>query len=149
MTEEQLAAKRERKRASNARNYAKHKDQRCARKREWRNADPIGYMLYYAKQRAKKQGLPFTITAADLPSPLPTHCPALGIELAYGVEVGDPKWESGRPNAASLDRINSAKGYEPGNVCILSWRANSIKKDATLVELQQIVAYLSKVVVAG
>lgn len=65
-----------------------------------------------------------------------THCPLLGIELTYA------SYESGGnppANYASLDRIDPSKGYVEGNVQILSFRANSIKSDATLEELKLIV----------
>ena len=42
-------------------------------------------------------------------------------------------------NYATLDRIDPTKGYTLGNVQILSFRANTIKGDATLEELKQIV----------
>ena len=43
----------------------------------------------------------------------------------------------------SLDRIDNTKGYIKGNVKVISWRANAIKKDATLEELKALVNYLS------
>jgi hypothetical protein len=80
------------------------------------------------KNRAKTKGIPFTITPADL-MPLPTHCPILGIELEYG-------GKKARGNLPSVDRIDNARGYEPGNVWVISNRANTIKGDATLAELR-------------
>ena len=65
-----------------------------------------------------------------------THCPLLGIELTYrnfGTGKNTP------PNYATLDKINPKKGYTQGNVQILSFKANTIKGDATLEELEQIV----------
>lgn len=69
----------------------------------------------------------------------PTHCPVLGIELVYGNEKirGD--------NSASIDRLDSSKGYTPDNVNIISWRSNRIKNDGTIDDLKKIVAWLSKV----
>lgn len=63
-----------------------------------------------------------------------THCPLLGLELTYS------KYEGNAPaNYASLDKIDPSKGYVEGNVQILSIRANNIKSDATLEELEIMV----------
>lgn len=85
------------------------------------------------KAKAKRSGLPFAITLADL-EPLPTHCPVVGIELCYGNKkrLAD--------NSASIDRINPKLGYVPGNVRIVSHRANRLKSDATAEELAALAA---------
>ena len=63
-----------------------------------------------------------------------THCPLLGIELSY------EKFEGNTPNNyATLDRIDSTLGYEEGNVQIISFRANTLKSNATLEELKLLV----------
>ena len=41
--------------------------------------------------------------------------------------------------SASLDRIEPARGYTPDNVWVISWRANHIKADASLGELEILV----------
>lgn len=65
---------------------------------------------------------------------LVTHCPLLGIELSY------EKFEGNTPNNyATLDRIDSTLGYEEGNVQIISFRANTLKSNATLEELKLLV----------
>ena len=63
-----------------------------------------------------------------------THCPLLGLELTYK-NCGK---EAAPDNYATLDKINPAKGYTKGNVQILSFRANTIKGDASLEELKLI-----------
>jgi hypothetical protein len=84
-------------------------------------------MIDSAKERAKAKGLPFAITKADIP--IPQRCPLLGIVLSRG---------PGKLHAASpsLDRKDPSKGYVPGNVWVISYRANAIKNDATLEELE-------------
>lgn len=64
-----------------------------------------------------------------------THCPLLGIELTY-VNCGKKAAPS---NYATLDRIDSSKGYVMGNVQILSFRANTIKGSTTIQELELIL----------
>jgi hypothetical protein len=46
-----------------------------------------------------------------------------------------------RINSPSLDRINNNLGYVPGNVIVVSDRANRIKNNATIEELEKIVNY--------
>jgi UDP-N-acetylenolpyruvoylglucosamine reductase len=87
-----------------------------------------------ARKRGGKYGAhEFTITEDDLD--WPTHCPALGIELHY------PGRYHHDPAGASLERINVTKGYVPGNVRVISLRANLLRKDATAAELVALADY--------
>lgn len=71
---------------------------------------------------------------------IPDVCPALGIALNYdGAEKSG--WTR-TDNSPSIDRIDSTKGYELGNIQILSWRANRIKNDSTAEELMKIARYI-------
>lgn len=67
-----------------------------------------------------------------------THCPILGMELNYYAE-------SRQENSPSFDRIDNTKGYVPGNVQIISWRANRIKNNGTSDEHFQIAKYLKSI----
>jgi hypothetical protein len=64
----------------------------------------------------------------------PTYCPALGIELNYLGKRNDPA-------NVSLDRHDNDKPYVHGNVFIISYRANSIKTNATVKELYAVAWY--------
>src|SRR5271167_2252285 len=88
----------------------------------------------HLQNRAKKRGWDFTIKITDLLPP-PSHCPALGIALDYGV-TGIHRDES-----PSVDRRDSSKGYIPGNVQIISYRANRIKSNASTKELYDVAAW--------
>jgi hypothetical protein len=48
------------------------------------------------------------------------------------------------PNRATLDRVDSTKGYTRDNVAFVSHRANRLKNNATAEELQAIIAYMDK-----
>ena len=61
-------------------------------------------------------------------------CPVLGIDIVW--ENRTKRIEA----SPSIERIDSSKGYEPGNVALISWRANRIKKDASLQELEAVYA---------
>lgn len=101
--------------------------------------DPRLKLLYAARNRAKQNGLECTITVDDIV--IPEFCPALGIKL-------EPRIGAGRSNreeigsSPSLDRIDNSKGYVPGNVAVISLRANMIKTDATAAELKAVAAYI-------
>lgn len=95
----------------------------------WCKQNPINVMLQSAKFRAKRDGLPFLLKRSDIT--IPDVCPVLGIKL----QCGDRKNHDAAP---TLDRITSELGYVAGNVIVVSYRANRIKNDATLVELKQI-----------
>jgi hypothetical protein len=100
----------------------KHRDYN----RNWSRKNPARQMLINSRQSAKRRGLEHTITLDDIR--IPTHCPVLGYRLQGG--------EGLRHHASpSLDRIDTSKGYVPGNVWVISWRANNLKADATTDEL--------------
>lgn len=91
-------------------------------------------MFYNAKTRARKAGLPFTITLDDVV--IPTHCPILGIPLFRAKGRGGQA-----ENSPTLDRVRPELGYVRGNVIVISNRANRIKSDATIKELRDIASF--------
>lgn len=83
------------------------------------------YKLYYrAKQRTQKNGREFSISIEDIV--IPNVCPVLGIIMD-------------RP---SLDRKDSKRGYSKDNIEVISTRANMLKNNATIEELEAVVRYL-------
>lgn len=107
-------------------------------------SDPAHMMLIQARHRAKKKGKEFTISKEDIA--VPKLCPVFGIPMVVGSGVGfkgTPLSEfGGAADSPSLDRIDSSKGYIPGNVKVISLRANLRKGDATIEELELILAYM-------
>ena len=85
------------------------------------------------RENSKRSKWDWTIKITDVD--WPTHCPILGIELDYFVEAR-------AENSPSIDRIDSSKGYIPGNVHVISWRANRIKNDGTAEEHESIARYM-------
>lgn len=96
-----------------------------------RNSNPLKFMLKDAKRRAKAKGIRFNLTEDDLT--IPDLCPLLGKPL-----------ERFTAYAPSIDRIDSTKGYTKDNVWVISKRANQIKNDATIEELELILEGLKK-----
>ncbi len=109
-------------------------DKKRAAQVRYRKEKPLKYLLNLARMRAKKKGLFFDITVEDLS--MPTTCPLLGIPIDPFSEIVDLH--------PSLDRIDNSKGYEKGNVMIVSHRANRIKSDATHEELALMARNLRK-----
>jgi hypothetical protein len=81
---------------------------------------------------------------SDIPTPLPLTCPVLGCALIYDFAEHPGTTRQAHPCAASLDRLDSSRGYVRGNVAVISWRANVLKGDATLEELEQLVAWMRR-----
>lgn len=96
-------------------------------------------LLALAKHRAKKQGVPFDLSAEDVH--IPHICPALGIRLQRNL--------GGRSQSASsptLDRVVPSRGYVRGNVIVLSAKANAIKQNAGPDELEAVAAFCRQLV---
>lgn len=97
---------------------------------------PIYEMLRGARQRAKKYKLPCNLTLDDIV--VPRICPVFGVKLVAS-KGGLPKH-----NSPSLDRIIPARGYVVGNVCVISHRANMLKRDGSIEELQKVLRYMRR-----
>lgn len=92
------------------------------------------HSYHAAKRRAKIDGRPFNITLEDLP-PIPDVCPALGIPITI-------LNNRTLANSVSLDCIIPEKGYVKGNIQWLSYRANSMKRDASREELEAFAKWI-------
>lgn len=118
-------------------------DFRKQKNKEWRehkrSEDRFRFVWYAAKRRAKTAGVPFTISKQDIIDtfPLDGKCPMLGIQLQFNNKIS-------QDDSPSLDRIIPELGYIPGNIQLISHRANRIKNDATLQELKMIVAFFDR-----
>jgi len=97
---------------------------------ERKNEDRRYKMFHNAKHRAKKKGLPFTITIDDIV--IPDKCPLLGIDLISTNDKRDPR-------NPSLDQVVAGNGYTPDNIQVISSRANWLKGDATITELETLL----------
>lgn len=103
--------------------------------RKWLDANREATMIHNTRATSKEKNLEHNITKEDIF--IPEYCPVLGMKLEFsGNGYAD--------NAPSVDRIDNTKGYVKGNVQVISWRANTLKRDATLEELKQLVNYLEK-----
>lgn len=92
-------------------------------------------LLDGAKRRAKLLNLPINITIDDII--IPDVCPVLGIPIIPGGKANNP-------HLPSLDRIVPTLGYVIGNIAVISLRANSLKRDATLAECKLLYEWMVK-----
>lgn len=103
---------------------------------KWRDKNPKRYMWTHTRCRARAEGIPFSITEDDFD--IPEYCPIfprLKLEFFNG--------RGSRPdNIPTLDKIIPALGYIPGNVAVISMRANRLKSDASAEELQSILDWI-------
>lgn len=102
----------------------------------------IKYKLSSAKQRAKKNNLPFNITEQDIKDvwPIDNKCPALDIEFIIGGH------DTMNYDSPSLDRIIPNKGYVKGNIQIVSALANGIMSSATPEQVIKVGQYFKKLI---
>jgi hypothetical protein len=108
--------------------------------RKWaaakRVSDPELFIWRNARNRAKEKGLAFSIALEDIV--IPEFCPVLGIKIEKG---------SGPflPSSPSIDRFDPTKGYVPGNIFIISNRANIIKRDCTIEEVRALLVWMERI----
>jgi hypothetical protein len=140
--------------------YLKNKEHIKARNRQWRldnpermkslikrykSADNPTYLAYAdrhfvrgiwikAKHTSQKKGYDFDLTEEDIV--IPEKCPYLDVPLTKIYGAGQLDFN------ASIDRIDSTKGYVKGNVQIISRMANRMKNNASE---EQLVTFANKV----
>lgn len=90
-------------------------------------------LLSAAKRRAREKNLDFNLSINDII--LPEFCPILDIKLEFNESIV-------KDNSYSIDRIDSNKGYIVGNIQIVSFKANTLKNNATIEELEKVISYL-------
>jgi hypothetical protein len=91
-------------------------------KKQWEQKSYKKKMYDRAKTRATKKGYTFSIKLEDIPE-IPATCPVLLTPM----------------QVPSLDRIDSSKGYVAGNIRVISNRANMLKNNATIEELELVL----------
>jgi len=85
------------------------------------------------RSRARNTGRSFDLCASDII--VPEVCPVLGITLIAGAEAP-------LNNRPSVDRFDNRLGYTKDNIRVISYRANQLKRDATVDEIRRILHYM-------
>lgn len=104
----------------------------------WRAENRVRIMWLNARRRAIKNGVPFTITVQDIEKvwPADNRCPIFGLAFKVNKKRGPS------PDSATLDRVLPELGYVPGNIAIISHKANYIKSDASINEVRRVADWM-------
>ena len=105
------------------------------KERDRHNKDVVKRIFTRIKSRAKLNNIPFNLTLDDFKD-IPNVCPVLGIPIKL---INAKIWSD---ISISVDRINPNLGYIKGNIALISNRANRIKYNATLQELEKVTEWL-------
>ena len=108
-------------------------DQLTDGQKYWNRMPDARYMWMLARSRARRRGIPFSITVEDVESVDTNVCPYLGIEIKRYFQ--GPGCGHHKPDKKTLDRFETELGYIPGNIVVCSWRANRILSDASTDEI--------------
>lgn len=112
-----------------------------ATKTTHRRANLGSYLSLRARVRAKARGIPCTITqewTQQLWEANPT--------CAYCARKLRTARDHHAYDSASLDRVDATKGYTPENTVFACWRCNTLKRDATVDELERLAANVRRVI---
>jgi hypothetical protein len=112
-----------------------------------RQTEPVfvSQALYGLKTRSKKKGLEVGVTQEFLLSTLQKSnyiCAVTGLKM--NLEIHPRK--NANPFKASLDRIDSNKGYTEDNVQWVCWAVNQMKSDRTAEEFEFWIKALYKAI---
>ena len=97
-----------------------------------------------ARKRAKERGMVCTITSEWTQRlfdarPYCTYCNRM-IRSASGNIA---------PDSATLDRVDTVRGYTPENTVLACFRCNTLKRDSTPEELEMLAANIRRVMTSG
>lgn len=141
-------ANTEKHKEKNKKSYEKHKDKNLEYKKEYylehqehyiqlarddRKNNPEKYLWKAAKKRAKEKSLPFNIAVEDIV--IPDNCPVFGFPLEAGSML--ERW-----NSPSLDKIIPELGYVKDNIKVISFKANTLKRDGHIEDFEKIISYI-------
>jgi hypothetical protein len=94
-------------------------------------------MWWRAKKRSEKSGVNFDIRIDDIV--IPDVCPVFGFKF----EVGNGKGPTDK--SPSLDRIDNSKGYVKGNIQVISFKANKMKSDCNVDDVEKLLCFMKLV----
>lgn len=99
--------------------------------RRYRQRYPEKMLAYDAKRRAKRKGIPCTITPDDVKRLLDAGWACAYCGIPVGTYIG-----GARPVSVTLDRVLPDKGYTPSNTVLACHSCNSAKSEHTPATLR-------------
>lgn len=130
---------KEGKRITSSRLYSEKRKEILFQKHKWNREHPRELMLISTQARSRRFNIPCTITLKDIV--IPERCPVFGFPLVSR-DMVSIKRKSGAPNSPSIDRIIPALGYIPGNVQVISLKANMMKSSRSPKEWEQFARWI-------
>jgi len=117
----------------NKKHVAENYEHYQAERKRKRHANLAWYLFLECRTRAKRNGLEFDLSPADIV--IPERCPVFGF-------VMKPAEGTQRDFSPSVDRIDTSRGYVRGNVQVISNKANRMKTNASGPELLQFARWI-------
>ena len=121
------------------------KARKNANNKRLRNASPYNYVrnkIWQQKSKAKARGLAWELDVEKTIAKIlrQGHCKLSGVKFVY------KGGKDGKRNlyAPSIDRIDSRKGYVPGNVMFVCWGVNYMKQDLSLYQFKRMCAKVAE-----
>ncbi len=112
----------------------------CRPQKDGRDQTFTYSMWQNAKKNARRKKVPFDLTPEFVASlKVPEYCPVLGIKI-----ISQPSGEQRNDNTPSIDKFYPDLGYVEGNVQIISWKANALKRDGSPEEWEKIAEWCKK-----
>jgi len=96
------------------------------------------YLLYVAKNRAKRNEIGFNLISEDVKLPNDNVCPLLNIKMK--VNNGCAKY-----NSFTLDKLDPFGSYSKNNILVISRKANASKSNSTIEEYETLVNNLENI----
>lgn len=96
--------------------------------------NPSLFIWKNLQKKCKKNKIDFNLDVDDII--IPKICPVLKIPILL---IGNP---TKCPNLAVIDRIDNNQGYVKNNICVISNKANWLKKHGSLEDFKQILNYM-------
>lgn len=94
---------------------------------------PETILLWRTRANSKIRNIECSISVEDIV--IPERCPILDIELG-------PIGGKNRNNSPSLDRVDNSTGYVRGNVRVISNRANTLKGEMSINDVERLLTYM-------
>jgi len=108
-------------------------------KKDFHKKNPEISAFTNLRKRSKRKNIPMEVTVEDIKKAFPNDmiCPVLGIKMEVGLK-------NKNVNSPSIDKIIPEKGYVPGNIIVVSMKANLIKSFATPDEIIKVGKFYQK-----